>query len=336
MPKPNWASESPTLEEEKRFCYQDFLVEPCDTDYSYTPTPQKYGKMYLFYGDSSVGKSFVGGTWYDHECLKCGAKIVSPQKGKITACPLCRGKKIQKRPIVSVDFELGRGKELKDNQFMNKEYLICEPRILADDYNPLSDDDSTDVVASQDRFIDFLLAVFLDTKKGLIHPSCIIVDSATDLWSIVQEWGVQELIKYHEKYTKKNAKLMRTIIQTDWKVMNNRHFKIIQICRAMLKLGIDIIWTARYEGPPDYVKDGTQKIRAQKDVSFYSDIRIHMEHRTQGTQKLYTSHVEKLGAFESPVEPIDRINYVKIQQIYKEAKEKHLATLSEDVEAIVV
>lgn len=323
------------IQETEELHYNDFLIQPTEVDYSYQPHPTTIGVMYLFYGDSNSGKSYTGGTWFDNECA-CGAKIVSPQKGQIKACPLCEGKKIQKRPIVSIDFELGRGETLRRNQFPNKNYLIIEPRILQEDWNPMEDDDATDVVASLDKFIKSLLALWNDIKNGLIHPSCIIVDSATDVWSIVQEWGLQELIRYHKDYSKKNAKLMRTEVQLDWKVPNNRHFKIVQICRAILKLGVDIIWTARYEGPPAYVKDGTQKIRAQKDVSFFSDIRVHMEHRVAGKNNQYTSHIEKLEGYETPTEAIDRINYIEIQKILKEAKAKKEEALSEEVEAILI
>ena len=122
----------------------------------------------------------------------------------------------------------------------------------------------------------------------------------------------------------------------DWKIPNKRHFKIIQILRSIMQYGIDIIWTARYEGPPDYVKDGTQKIRAQKDVVFYSDFTIHMERRQNGGQNYYTSHWEKMGSLESPTESVDRINYITIQKMNAEAKAKQEGTLSTEVEAVVV
>jgi hypothetical protein len=200
----------------------------------------------------------------------------------------------------------------------------------------MEDDDATDVIASLDRFVMMLLTLWKDIKSGLIHPSCIVVDSATDVWSIVQEWGIQELIRYHPKYSKKNAKMLRTETQMDWKIPNNRHFKLIQICRAIMKSGTDIVWTARYEGPPDYVEDGTQKIRAQKDVSFFSDIRIHMEKRVVGKQNYFTSHIEKLKDLETPNETTDRINFIEIQKILKKAKAKKEETLSEEVEAILI
>jgi hypothetical protein len=234
-----------------------------------------------------------------------------------------------------VDFELGRAEMMKREQFPNKKILITEPRVLNPEYNPLSDDDATDVIATEENYVNFLMTILRAIQNGEILPSAIVTDSATEVWSIIQEWGFQELIRANPKYTKSNATMMRTEIQTDWKVMNNRHFKLIQICRAIMRYGVDIIWTARYDGPPSYVKDGTQKIRAQKDVSFYSDIRVHMEHRViDGPTKrnIFTSHIEKLGSLEAPAESFDRLSYVKIQQIYSKKKKELEESLSEEAE----
>jgi len=299
----------------------------------------KSGKMYLFYGDSNSGKTFTSGTWFDHECSSCRAKLISPQKGQITKCPLCQCETITNRPIVLIDFELGRAEMMKTEQFPNKKMLIVEPRVLNEDYDPLSEDDATDTIGTEENYINFLMAMLKAIKAGEILPSCIITDSATEVWSIIQEWGLQQLIRNSPNYTKSNAALMRTEIQTDWKVMNNRHHKLIQICRAIMRYGVDIVWTARYDGPPAYVKDGTQKIRAQKDVPFYSDIRVHMEHRViegQVKKNIFTSHIEKLGSLEAPATSIDRLSYAKIQKAYSSAREAHNEALSEDVEAIVV
>lgn len=349
MPAPQWGvptagtGSKTTAEEIPAQSIHDFwLYNP---DYDITPfedspsITRKSGKMYLFYGDSNSGKTFTSGTWYDHECQKCGAKLVSPQKGQITKCPLCQCETIINRPIVLIDFELGRAEMMQTEQFPNKKMLIVEPRVLNEDYDPLSEDDATDTIATEENYINFLMAMLRAIKAGEILPSCIITDSATEVWTIIQEWGLQQLIRNSPNYTKSNAALMRTEIQTDWKVMNNRHHKLIQICRAIMRYGVDIVWTARYDGPPAYVKDGTQKIRAQKDVPFYSDIRVHMEHRViegQVKRNIFTSHIEKLGSLEAPATSIDRLSYAKIQEAYSNARKAHNEALSEDVEAIMV
>lgn len=319
--------------------FEDFLIPSCQglvpsctyalkdegTGQFLRPT----GNQHLFYADTNAGKSYTSATWADNECQECHAKMISPKKGKIEVCPLCGGK-VLPRPILFIDFEMGRAEKMKTDQFPYKNLLIAEVRQLNPDYNPLKDDDVTDELATEANFMFLLINVLNKAKTGTFLPSVVVIDSATDVWSIIQEWGIQQLVKYDPKYTEKNAKLMRTQIQTDWKIPNKRHLKVIQICRALLKLGVDIIWTARYEGPPDYVKDGSQKIRAQKDVIFFSDICCHMERRVRSGKNAFITHIEKLGAFEAPEDPIDRINYVKIRAVLKEAKDKKQA--EEDAE----
>lgn len=307
----DWKDTGKTEEKGAELSASDFWVKE----------PEKPGMFYLAYADTNGGKTYTGYTWYDSECEDCHYQFESTEG---SVCPSCSSDKIKERPILAIDFELGRANKLRREKFPTKHIKIMEPRTLKEDYNPLKDDDATDAVTTQEKFMQYLLVLHKEIKEGTLTPSVIIIDSATDVWTIIQEWGLQELIRYHPKYSAKNAKMMRTETQLDWKIMNNRHLKIIQICRAIMNFGVDIYWTARYEGPPDYVKDGTQKIRAQKDVPFYSDIIIHMERRQTGTgqnsKNLYTSHVEKLGSYEALSEPIDRINWRKLQDILEEAK----------------
>lgn len=343
------AKEEPTQEAafqkyaEKSF--EDFLIPSCQDQVpncQYTLKTEegrfirKTGNQHLFYADTNAGKSFTAATWFDCECQECQAKMITPRSGPIAKCPVCEGL-VLPRPILFIDFEMGRAEKMKIDQFPTKNFLIAEVRQLNPDYNPLKDDDVTDELATESNFMFLLINILNKAKEGTFLPSVIVIDSATDVWSIIQEWGIQQLVKYDPKYTEKNSKLLRTVIQTDWKIPNKRHLKVIQICRALLKLGIDIVWTARYEGPPDYVKDGSQKIRAQKDVIFFADICIHMERRVQSGKNVYISHIEKLGAYEAPEDPINRINYIKIKGALSEAKKaKDAADAAEEDEIQII
>jgi hypothetical protein len=146
MAAPQWGiptgTSSKKIEETPAQSIHDFwLYKP---EYDITPsedsssTTRKSGKMYLFYGDSNCGKTFTSGTWFDHECGDCGAKLISPQKGSITKCPLCQCETIISRPIVLIDFELGRAEMMQTEQFPNKKMLIVEPRVLNEDYGAQS------------------------------------------------------------------------------------------------------------------------------------------------------------------------------------------------------
>jgi hypothetical protein len=345
--KPSWMADTPAptakteknkegptqeknLQQFAEKSFEDFLIPSCqnqvpDCQYTLKTEEGKYirntGDQYLFYADTNAGKSYTAATWYDCECQDCHVKMITPRSGPISECPLCKGK-VLPRPILFIDFEMGRAEKMKVDQFPQKNFLIAEVRQLNPDYNPLKDDDVTDELATEANFMFLLINVLNKAKAGTFLPSVLVIDSATDVWSIIQEWGIQQLVKYDPKYTEKNSKLLRTIIQTDWKIPNKRHLKVIQICRALLKLGIDIVWTARYEGTPDYVKDGSQKIRAQKDVIFFSDICIMMERRIMGGKNVYISHIEKLGAFEAPEDPINRISFAKIRETLSTAKKQ--------------
>ncbi len=349
--KPSWMEETPapsssskeetpetklTVYAEKSF--EDFLIPMCQDQVpqcTYTLKTEegkfirKTGDQHLFYADTNAGKSFTAATWFDCECQDCHAKIITPNSGPISKCPVCKGL-VLPRPILFIDFEMGRAEKMKLDQFPQKHFLIAEVRQLNPNYNPLTDDDVTDELATESNFMFLLINILNKAKEGTFLPSVIVIDSATDVWSMIQEWGIQQLVKYDPKYTEKNSKLLRTVIQTDWKIPNKRHLKVIQICRALLKLGIDIVWTARYEGPPDYVKDGSQKIRAQKDVIFFADICIHMERRVQSGKNVFISHIEKLGAYEAPEDPINRINYVKIREALSKARKEKEQKLAEE------
>jgi hypothetical protein len=301
------------------------------------------GRMHLLFGGTNTGKSFIAGSWYDLECSNpdCLAKFESLKSKKVTECPVCKSP-VNIRPITFVDFELGRAESLKKEQYSHKNILITEVRVLKTDYNPLTDDDVTDELATEARLMQFLLTALSEIQAGKYLPSAIVVDSATDVWSIIQEWGLQQLIRYHPKYSEGNAKMMRTELQIDWKIPNKRHFKLIQICRSIMRYGVDIIWTAKYEGTPAYIEDsGEKKIRCNKDVEFYSDIQIGLDKKQAGAEQLYNAWFKKLGNYETPTDIHNKITWAKIQGVYaieklaKEAKDAAEAD-TEEVEVVVV
>jgi hypothetical protein len=129
---------------------------------------------------------------------------------------------------------------------------------------------------------------------------------------------------------------MRTNLQIDWKIPNKRHFKLIQICRAIMRYGVDIVWTAKYEGVPAYIKEkdagAEDKIRCQKDVEFYSDIEIGLDKQPTPNEILYSGAFEKLGSYDTPTGIYNRLTWAKIQEVYAEAKAEQQKVDEEEAE----
>jgi hypothetical protein len=257
-----------------------------DTDVIEKPKAQTY----LFYGDTGSGKTYLGFTFPE--------------------------------PIFVIDTE-ARAINTKHYNFPDKKIIIKQPIEFKTEFNS-KDDDPLDTHKTIETITKLVIDFANKVKSGSIKEGTLILDSASDLWTLIQDWGVFELAKYTNKDGSKKADtmMMRVGNQLDWKIMNKRHTELVGILRQLNKYGIYIVFTAREDNPPEYaVKVGNvevkDKIRAQKDLPFVADVTINMKKTQQGQTIKYMGFVEKLSGKPKPTQPIENPTFEKLQEALK-------------------
>lgn len=244
----------------------------------------------LFYGDTGTGKTYLGFTYPE--------------------------------PIFVIDTE-ARAINTKHYNFPNKKIIIKQPIEFKTTFNT-KDEDPLDTHKTIETITKLVIDFANKVKNKEITQGTLIIDSASDLWTLIQDWGVFELAKYTNKDGTKKADvmMMRVGNQLDWKIMNKRHSELIGILRNLNKYGIHIIFTAREDNPPDYaVKVGNvevkDKIRSQKDLPFVADVIINLKKVQQGQVIKYMGFVEKLSGKAKPVQPVENPDFEKIKELLK-------------------
>jgi len=232
-------------------------------------------------------------------------------------------------PIFIIDTE-NRADRTAYYQFRDKKIHIFQPKQIKTKYDP-KDADALDTHKTIEDITKFIIEFANKVKSGEIKEGTIVVDSCTDIWSLIQDWGIHELAKYSNKdgSKKANVMLMRVNQQTDWRIMNNRHEELLGILRSLIKYGINIVFTARESTPPEYVKNTAtlkDRMRAQKDLPFVCDVIFHLNRRIAGGKFIYVAECEKLLAFNPPKSEIFNVDYNKIKELIEKAENENSQT----------
>jgi len=236
-------------------------------------------------------------------------------------------------PVYIIDTE-NRAISTKYYNFKNKVIKIFEPIQLKTNFDP-KDSDALDTHTTINNIAKFVIDFANQVKEGKIKQGTIIVDTATDMWSLCQDWGIHELAKYTTKEGVKKADtvLMRINNQMDWGIINKKHYEILGILRTLIKYGIYVIYTAREAKIPDYAKEKVastkDKIRCQKDVPFLADVIFNLKKVQSDKLTRYWGSCIKLSGLPTPANYIENLDFKKIdalldkdgnQQTLKEVK----------------
>jgi len=247
----------------------------------------EHGISCLLYGDSSAGKTYVAQTFPS--------------------------------PIYILDTEC-RAIKNKVRHFKDKEIFIHDPT----EYNTVEgkSNDAFDTHKTIENCVRFVLWYANEVKSGRIKGGTVVIDSASDIWSWIQEWMVMELAKYASKDGAKRADVMtmRLANQVDWRLANKRHQEIIGVLKSLLPLGTNLVITARETQPPEYVvKTGKEtlkdRIRGHNTLPFMTDYVFNLKKITQNGVERYVAKVEKACTENCGSEYINMLNYDKIMAL---------------------
>ena len=224
-------------------------------------------------------------------------------------------------PIYVIDTE-ARAISTKYYNFPNKKIFIQEPLEFKTEFD-LKDDDPLDTHGTIEKITKLVIDFANRVKSEEIKGGTMVIDSTTDLWFLIQDWGVYELSKYTNKDGTKKADIMMMRVgnQLDWKLMNKRHLILVNILKQLNKYGIYVVFTAREDNPPEYAQkvanvEVKDKIRAQKDLPFVADVIINLKKQVvQGQLIKYMGFIEKLSGKPRPVQPLENPTYEKIQNL---------------------
>jgi len=247
---------------------------------------EKVGIDVLVFGDTSVGKTTFA-----------------------MSCP---------EPIFVIDTEK-RANKTKKYHFAGKDVRIFDPIEIKDDY--VDDADAINYPASIDNITNFMVALNKKIQAKEITQGTLVVDSLTDIWKWVQEWGKERLVRIG----KMNRETMAIKNQFDWGIMNGKNARLMMLFRNVTKGGLNFIGTARETNVPDYVQSSqtiklpTEKIRCQKDVPFdfssLINLRVQRVKTPTGFSAKYLSTIVRLDTINVNKPPIEGIDFEKVKAL---------------------
>ena len=255
----------------------------------------KKGLDVLFFGDANSGKTYIAHTFPE--------------------------------PIFIIDTER-RANKTKQYHFPGKDVRPFRPMEISTKIKTLgSIEDTVDFEGSVDNLTNVLIEFHNKVASGEIKQGTLVVDSMSDVWWWVQEWGKIRLAK-KEKIDLVTFRLKQ---QFDWGMMNDRHYKLIVVMRKLLDYGINLVATAREKRCPEYVATPlavsmSDRIRAQKDVPFWFSTIINLQVRRVQSQtadnKRYMSVIEKLETFDYKGDIIENLTYQKLKALIDKKREE--------------
>ena len=228
-------------------------------------------------------------------------------------------------PIFIIDTE-SRAMQTKYYNYKDKDIKIFQPIQFKTQYKA-DDEDPLDSHATIKEISKFIISLANKVKSGEITKGTIIVDSSTDIWSLIQDWAIYELSQYTSKDGSKKAdtttgKFSNTF---DWGIPNKKHQELMGTLRSLSKYGIYIVFTAREREIPEYVKEKpTLKvlIRAHKDIPFLADNTFMLKKQAGQFNVKYEAVCIKLGGLSPPIAPIENLTFDKLQTIREEQEKK--------------
>jgi KaiC/GvpD/RAD55 family RecA-like ATPase len=179
------------------------------------------------------------------------------------------------QPIYVIDTELGSTPLRK--KFKDKDINVLNVVSVAQDSTGVEADDVADFEEVL-KGINYLLDKPIEEQKGTI-----VIDSSTDLWSMIQGYGKTKMYKLKPTDRLKS--------QFDWAPITKLHTVLL---KRLLKSPYNIVLTGKsgevFDGP---VNTGEPVGRFQKDVPYLCDVVLHMEKRYVNKELTRVGVIEK-------------------------------------------
>jgi len=99
-------------------------------------------------------------------------------------------------PVIVIDTE-NRAIITKHQQYQEKDINIFEPVVIKNEFK--DDYSALDAFQTIENVTQFIIDFSKEVKEGRFTKGTIVIDSCTDLWKYIQEWGIITLSKYTDK-----------------------------------------------------------------------------------------------------------------------------------------
>jgi len=267
-------------------------VEDTGQPFDFVNKDRRETYIYLLYGNSGSGKTYTSMTF--------------------------------PKPLIIIDTE-SRADIIRDEYFKEEDIKIFNPLVLKHESGEKGE--LVDYKATIERLNNFILKLAKLVKERKYTVRTVVIDTASDLWNFVINWGVYTLANKVTKDGKAKADpdTLKFLNQFDWFIPKNMHYKIFQILKILTNYGVNIVFTARPRELPDYAKElkkrqmgklytetFQEKIRCEKELPFNSDIIIR---QTLTSDNKRLSVVEK--SFKAGIEQkvMEDLTYDKIKEV---------------------
>jgi len=233
-------------------------------------------------------------------------------------------------PIIILDTE-NRAYLTKRYQFPKKDIEVVELLEVKEEFQAKNLNQAIDIGGTIDTVTKELIRLTGKAKSGKLRGGTVVFDSLSDYWQFCQYWGKEQLAKAGRLDMHTSA----LKLQTDWSIINGQHYRMIMVLRNLLRLGVNVVSTARFQEIPDYVREKMSttptfesEIRAQKDAAFWFStiLKFYTQKQKlpdkQEVRLRYLSEIKKLETFDiKESDAIENLDFQKLKQIREKYRE---------------
>lgn len=261
----------------------DYIVDPTKSVES-----REEASLFLFYGISGSGKTYTSMTAANknHEVIVIDTELRAEKKRK---------RYFGDEPIRVIEvLQLGSLVQLPTLEGLDSEKIIS-------------------------RTMNVLIEIYKEDVAGKLKSPIVVVDTISEIWKFVQEAGKRRLARAG-KIDMDTLSLNR---QFDWGTITAQHYKLILMCRLLVRRGINVILTSRANWIPEYVNEKQDTyMMSQKDVPFLSDAVVQFRRKQNKAGVMIgdvTAIIEKAG--DEDITSVSRLTNPVFNDIAKRVSE---------------